>query len=150
MLGPGRVGVKAALALGCALAGCHTRGDTARAAATHVELMVAMAAKGSDLLANGRFTAESLPELTYPLERAAAFAADARRRTDAPPASLVAFERLIAQYRAFVDRIDRERHDRSGPAEAATLDAPLTEIESSGRDVAAALEHERVSRGAAG
>src|SRR6185436_13065517 len=62
---------------------------------THTDLLVAFARKARDLVATGRFTAENLPELTYPLERAAAYAADARRRTTAPPPSLDAFDRLI-------------------------------------------------------
>ena len=155
MLGPGAGTVKAKCMLGviflcmAVASGCFWRSYPQKLR-THSELLVSFARKGRDLVATGRFTAENLPELTYPLERAAAFAADARRRTDAPPASLVAFERLIAEYRAFVEQVDRERHDRSGSAEAATLDTPLAEIESTGRDVAAALERERVSGGAAG
>jgi hypothetical protein len=117
---------------------------------THSDLLVAFARKGRDLVATGRFTAENLPELTYPLERAAAFAADVRRRTEAPPASLLAFERLLERYRAFVERVDRERHERAGPADVSSLDAAVVAIESAAGEVAAALEHERVSSGAAG
>jgi hypothetical protein len=117
---------------------------------THSELLVAFARKGRDLVATGRFAAENLPELTYPLERAVAFAADVRRRADTPPASLVAFEELIARYRAFVERVDRARRERGGPAEAASLDEPLGDIESAARDVATALERERASPAGAG
>src|SRR5262244_1780910 len=45
-----------------------------KAAATHADLLVAMARKGADLVASERLTAENMPELTYPLERAEAFA----------------------------------------------------------------------------
>jgi hypothetical protein len=111
---------------------------------------VAFARKGRDLVATGRFTAENLPELTYPLERAAAFAADVRRRTETPPASLLAFEHLVERYRAFVERVDRERHERAAPTDTSSLDAPVAEIEAAAAAVVAALEHERVSSGAAG
>ena len=111
---------------------------------------MAFARKGRDLVVTGRFTAENLPQLTYPLERAAAFAADVQRRTETPPASLLAFERLLERYRAFVERVDRERHERAGPPDATALDAQVAEIESAAGAVAAALDHERVSPGAAG
>jgi len=53
--------------------------------------MVGIARKAADLVAAGRFTAESLPELTYPLERAEAFARQARERAGGDaPASLSA------------------------------------------------------------
>src|SRR5205814_6177892 len=67
MVGGGGVRVKAAFAL-VLLAGCFWR-TYGRLAATHVDLLVAMARKGTDLVASGRLSAESMPELTYPLER---------------------------------------------------------------------------------
>ena len=46
-----------------------------------------------------------MPELTYPLERAEAFARQARARAgDAAPPSLAAFETLIARYRSLRGR----------------------------------------------
>ena len=83
--GDGRV--KAALVV-LVLAGCFWR-TYGRLAATHVEVLTAMARKGADLVASGRLTAESMPELTYPLERAQAFARTARERSgEAPPATV--------------------------------------------------------------
>ncbi len=155
MLGPGPRRVKAksraVLIFVCVAvaAGCFWRTYPQRLR-THSDLLVSFARKGRDLVVTGRFTAENLPELTYPLERAAAFAADARRRTDTPPASLLAFDRLLERYRAFVERVDRERHERAGPPDASALDAPVAEIESAAGAVAAALEHEHVSSGGAG
>jgi hypothetical protein len=139
MLGPGRVGVKAALALALgALAGCHTRGDTARAAATHVELMVAMAAKGSDLLANGRFTAESLPELTYPLERADAFARALEAR-GAPPPWLSAFRVVLARYRDVLDTLDRIRREQRGEGARAAMAPSLEALRTAAASVLSLL-----------
>jgi hypothetical protein len=148
MLGPGAGTVKAkhrpgVIFLCLAVAsGCFWQSYPQRLR-THSELLVAFARKGRDLVATGRFTAENLPELTYPLERAAAFAAEARRKSETPPESLVAFERLIERYRAFVQRVDRERHDRTGTAETASLDATVAEIEATSADVAAALAREQ-------
>ncbi len=156
MLGPGPRRVKAKWLSGLILVvvaavagGCFWRSYPDRLR-THVELLVAFARKGRDLVATGRFTAENLPELTYPLERAAAFAADARRRTDAPPPSLAAFDRLIERYRAFVALVDRERHGDAGPAAAASLDASVAAIEGAAADVTAALARERVSSAGGG
>jgi Xaa-Pro aminopeptidase len=155
MLGPGAGRVKAKPRLGAIFlclavaSGCFWR-SYPQHLRTHSELLVSFARKGRDLVATGRFTAENLPELTYPLERAAAFAADVRRRTDAPPPSLVALERLIERYRTFVQQVDRERHERAGPADLASLEAAVTEVEAASRDVAAALERERISSGATG
>src|SRR5205814_2235774 len=72
IVGGGGARVKAALALAL-LAGCFWR-TYGRLAATHAELLVAMARKHTDLVASGRLTAESMPELTYPPERAQAVA----------------------------------------------------------------------------
>jgi hypothetical protein len=131
------------------LGGCFWRSYPQRLR-THSDLLVAFARKGRDLVASGRFSAENLPELTYPLERAQAFAADARRRTEAPPASLVAFERLIERYRALVERVDRQRHERDGPEDAASLEESVAAIEAAAGEVAVALERERVTSAAGG
>ena len=110
---------------------------------THTELLVAFARKGRDLVATGRFTAESLPELTYPLERATAFAGDARGRTSAPPASLDAFDALLARYRTFVELLDDARRTKRGAAGADELAKPLADVESAAEAVTAALARER-------
>src|SRR5207245_5225010 len=108
MVGPRGTSVKAALVLAM-LAGCFWR-TYGRLAATHVDVLVGMARKGVDLVANGRFTAESMPELTYPLERAQAFAETARARAAGrPPGSLLAFEALLVRYRRFLDPLARVR-----------------------------------------
>src|SRR6185369_6211442 len=92
--------VKAALVLAL-VAGCFWR-SYGRIAATHVDLLTAMAHKGADLVASGRLTAESMPELTYPLERAQAFVQKARARAgDDPPPSIAALGTLVARYREF-------------------------------------------------
>jgi len=146
MLGGGGVRVKAVFAL-VLLAGCFWR-TYGRLAATHVDLLVAMARKGTDLVASGRLSAESMPELTYPLERAEAFVHDARARSGAPPASLDALDTLCARYRAFVDALDRVRRERRGEAARAALADPLAAVEAAAERVRAELRAE--SRAAAG
>jgi hypothetical protein len=144
--GPGRVKLALVLAAALALsAGCFSR-SYGRLAATHVEVLTAMARKGADLVAGGRLTAESMPELTYPLERAQAFARRAARRGPASRPSLVAFEALLARYVAFVDALDRVRRERTGGAARAALAAPLAAVEAAGREVVRALEVEEGGR----
>jgi hypothetical protein len=111
---------------------------------THAEVMVSIAHKAVDLVVTGRFTAESMPELTYPLERADAFARQARDRAgaDAPP-SLARFETLIARYRAFVDALDRTRRELRGADAAAALAEPLRAVEDAAAAVDEALRRER-------
>jgi hypothetical protein len=103
-----------------------------------------MAHKGADLVANDRLTAETMPELTYPLERAQAFASEARARSrGAPPPSLDALEVLIARYREFVDALDRVRRERRGEAARTALAEPLARVEAAAEGVQAALREER-------
>jgi hypothetical protein len=131
---------------GALVAGCFWSSYAPRAR-THAEVMVGIARKAVDLVAAGRFTAESLPELTYPLERAGAFARRARERAGgAEPASLAAFEALVGEYRAFVDALDRLRRERRGADAAAALAEPLRAVE----DRAAALERALRDEEAAG
>ena len=147
MLGPGLRVVKAngvLVALGMCLvvlSGCFWRGYPARIR-THSALLVSFAQKGRDLVATGRFTAESLPELTYPLERAAAFAAQAHASTTIPPPSLLAFDALIARYRTFVDLVDQTRRAGMGPAAAQALAEPLAAVDAAAAAVTAALDGE--------
>jgi hypothetical protein len=85
-------------------------------------------------VASGRLTAESMPELTYPLERAQAFAKQARARAgDAPPASLAAFETLVDRYRAFVERSTACGREQRGADARAALERPLTAVRRRGR-----------------
>jgi hypothetical protein len=141
MVGAGGGRVKAALAL-TVLVGCFWR-SYGRLAETHVDVLVAMARKGVDLVAGGRMTAETLPELTYPLERAHAFARTAAARAgDDRPASLVAFEALVARYQAFVDVLDRVRRERAGDAARRALAAPLADVDAAAAAVRAALRAE--------
>ena len=142
MVGPRGTSVKAALVLAL-LAGCFWR-SYGRLAATHVDVLLGTARKGVDLVVNGRFTAESMPELTYPLERAEAFARAARTRSaGAAPASLDALDALCARYRAFVDALDRVRRERSGEAARAALAGPLAAVEAAAESVRVALRAER-------
>lgn len=133
--------VKAALGL-VLVAGCFWR-TYGPLMATHVDVLVAMARKGVDLVASRRLTAESMPELTYPLERAEAFARTAAERTTEPPPSLVAFRELIARYRDLVDRLDRVRREQAGDDARAVLAEPLARVEAAGDAVRAALRAEK-------
>src|SRR3990172_12669864 len=84
IVGGGAPPVKAAVVL-LLLAGCFWRSYGPQAA-THTDVLVGIARKGADLVGGGRLTAESMPELTYPLERAVAFANRAAARSgDQPP-----------------------------------------------------------------
>jgi hypothetical protein len=144
MLGRRTPWVKAIACVVCvASIGCFWRSYAPRMR-THAEVMLSIAHKAVDLVATGRFTAESMPELTYPLERADAFARQARERAgdDAPP-SLAQFEALIARYRAFVDTVDRTRREQRGDAAAAALAGPLRAVEDAAAAVNEALRHER-------
>ncbi len=123
------------------MSGCFWRSYPARLR-VHAEVMVAIARKGVDLVGAERFTAESMPELTYPLERAVAFATSVRDRGGEARASLLAFEALIDRYRAFVDALDRSRRERRGAAAAAALAEPLRAVEEAAAAVDEALRHE--------
>ena len=114
------------------LAGCRT--NATRVAGTHVDLLEAMARKGADLVASERLTAENMPELTYPLERAEAFA---RGQAGAPWSG--AFAALLARYREFLDALDRIRREQRGAAAGAALGAPLAAVESAADAARAAL-----------
>jgi hypothetical protein len=131
--------VKAALAI-VLVVGCGWR-SYGRTMATHVEVLVAIAAKGVDLVAGGRLTAESMPELTYPLERAQAFARTATSQSASPP-SLAAFQTLCARYRDLIDTLDRIRRDQRGDAARATLAGPLAAVQAAAAAVTDALARE--------
>jgi hypothetical protein len=105
-------------------------------AATHAEVLVAIARKGVDLIAGSRLTAETMPELTYPLERAQAFAVSERA---ASPPWLPAFETLLARYRDLIDTLDRVRRDARGEEARAVLAGRLRAVEDAGAAVRAAL-----------
>jgi len=138
-----RVKVVLALVINLSLLGACFWRSYGKATATHADLLVAMARKGADLVASGRLTAESLPELTYPLERADAFLrAAAARSTDHPPPSLRALEDLRARYQEFLDALDRVRREKSGEAARAALAEPLAMVERAGEGVRAALHAE--------
>jgi len=142
MVGSRGYPVKVASMFVLALAGCFWR-SYGRVVATHAELLAAMARKGADLVASDRLTAESMPELTYPLERTEAFVLRARARAGTePPASLAALEALAARYRAFVDALDRDRRELRGEAARAALAGPLADVEAAAAAVASALRAE--------
>lgn len=133
--------VKAALAL-VLLAGCFWRSYGPQAAA-HVDVLVGVARKGADLVGGGRFSAESMSELTYPLERAVAFARKARARArGTAPESLLAMEALIERYREFVSALDGVRRDHAPEDARVALADPLAAVESAGRSVREALARE--------
>jgi hypothetical protein len=133
--------VKAVFAL-LVLAGCFWR-SYGRLALVHVDVLVAEARKGVDLVANGRLSAESMPELTYPLERAEAFARAATARSrGAPPPSLAAFAQLLLRYREFLDALDRVRRDTRGDAARTALAPQLAAVEAAGDAVRSALRAE--------
>jgi hypothetical protein len=135
MVGAQRGRVKAAIVLAL-LGGCFWR-SAGREAATHVEVLTAIAHKGVDLVVEGRLTAESMPELTYPLERAQAFAA--RWTGGAAPPWLQAFADLLDRYRELVDALDRVRREAKGDAAAAALREPLARVDAAAAAVRAAL-----------
>ena len=143
MVGPGGVRVKAIACLAIAVLGaCFWRSYAPRMR-TYSEVMVSIAHKGADLVRAGHFTAESVPELTYPLERAEAFAREVRGHAGAePPASLLAFETLIARYRSFVDALDRSRREQAPEDAAARLAEPLRAVDDAAAAVDKALRRE--------
>lgn len=82
----------------------------------HADLLVDMAAKGTDLVDANRSTPDTLPELLYPLDRARSFAAEAARRSgDHPPESLRAFEALLAAYAELCGLADESRRAAGTP-----------------------------------
>lgn len=121
------------------LAGCFWRSYGPQTA-THADVLVGIARKGADLVGAGRLTAESMPELTYPLERAVAYADRVSARSGKPrPESLVAFEALIARYREFVDALDRVRREHEPDAARRALAGPLAAVEEAAEGVREAL-----------
>ncbi len=119
------------------LVGCSWR-SYGRMMATHAEVLVAIGEKGVDLVVGERLTAESMPELTYPLERAQAFLRDAMSQSASRP-SLAAFQDLCARYRDLIDTLDRIRRDQRGAAARATLAAPLARVQTAAAAVREAL-----------
>lgn len=112
------------------LAGCFWR-RYPQLVVLHADLLAEMAAKGRDVLVTGRFGPETMPELMYPLERAEAFAADAKGRAgDTPPRSLTLFTTLVGNYRQFVQTLDdlRRKPPEQLTAERPTLDATVTAL----------------------
>jgi hypothetical protein len=150
MVGGGARTVKAVarrrgVALALVVAACG--GSYDRQVEAHVALLTAVARKGVDLVGSGRLTAESMPELTYPLERARAFAErESRRQGGSPPPSLLAFQSLVARYRDFVDALDRLRREKSGPDARVALGPPLAAVEAAGEAVRAAIRQEAAGR----
>ena len=129
-------------ALALFLASCFWRAP-GHQAEVHAAVLLEEARKGRDLVVRGRLAAESMPELTYPLERADAFARTATARSaDHPPASLLALDDLRARYQAFLDALDRVRREKSGDAARAALAEPLAAVERAGETVRTALRAE--------
>jgi len=130
------------MAIALLLSGCFWR-SYPRQATTHAELLKAMAHKGVDLVVLGRLTAESMPELTYPLERAGAFVdAAAARAGAAPPTSLAALRALCDRYRALLDALDRVRRAERGAAAGEQLAPALAAVDAAAAEVRRALAAE--------
>jgi hypothetical protein len=110
-------------------AGCFWRHFDARVA-VNAELLRDEARKGVDLAVAGRVSAEELAELLYPLARARALAADARRRLGSRPAppALRGLEKLLAAYAKLCNAIDRERRAHAGPVPRPVLARPLGRV----------------------
>lgn len=142
MLGPSRRRVKVGMLVWCLLAtasGCGRGVPSAKLVATHVDVLTAIARKGVDLVAAGRFSAESMPELTYPLERAQALAA--RAHAAAPsPSWLPDFDAVLARYRELLDAIDRIRREARGDAAREALQPPLDALLAAAASAKATLE----------
>jgi hypothetical protein len=89
-------------------------------------------------------TAETLPELTYPFERAHAFAQRAAAKSaGGRPPSLDAFMRLLERYREFLDALDRTRREATGEAARAALAPRLVALDAAAAEVTQALASER-------
>ena len=58
------------------------------------------------------------------------------------PASLLAFETLIARYRSFIDTLDRSRREQSPEDAAARLAEPLKAVDDAAAAVDQALRRE--------
>jgi hypothetical protein len=137
MLGAVGRRVKAATLLVLVGGACGWR-DTTRMTATHAEVLTSVARKGYELVVAGRLTAETMPELTYPLERSQAFVAArtpgaAGRERDA----VAALAALVERYRRFVDVLDRVRRDRT-PQGLRALATALRQVRAASRRVDAA------------
>jgi hypothetical protein len=146
MVGGAPLGVKGTLVAISILAVACSGAAARREARTHTDVLESIAQKGVDLVRTGRLVAESMPELTYPLERAKAFAErEVVRRGEPLPASLVAFQDLVARYRDFVDALDQIRRERGGTEARDALAPSLEAVEAAARAVRAALAQERSS-----
>jgi hypothetical protein len=142
MLGPSLRRVKVGLLACCvaaALSGCGRGVPSTKAVSTHIDVLTAIAQKGVDLVAAGRFSAESMPELTYPLERAQALAARAHAAAP-PPVWLPAFDAVLARYRDLLDAIDRARREQRGDAARSLLQPELDALLATASAAKAALQ----------
>lgn len=131
MVSAGRGLVKVVAIVGAlAIAGCFWRDFDARLA-MHAGLLRDEARKGVDVAEAGALTAEDLTELLYPLGRARAYAAAARRHLDDRPAPPVLgdFEQLLAAYARLCDAIDRARRAHPGRVPPRVLASPLRRVE---------------------
>ncbi len=122
-----------ALAFGCGLVGCYYR-KYDPLVRTHVELMLAMAAKRRDLA-----VPEGVPpnpsEFSYPLERARDFVRIVRGRFG-ERASYRSFEAFLERYAAFLASAAKPDVDREA------LGRDVEELRAQGQVVVAALDRE--------
>jgi dihydrofolate reductase len=138
MLGAVGRRVKAATLVVLLAGGCGWR-DTTRMTATHAAVLTSIARKGYELVVAGRLTAETMPELTYPLERAQAFVASRTPRAAGHDReALAALAALVERYRRFVDVLDRVRRERT-PHGLRALARELRQVRAASRDVRTAI-----------
>jgi len=140
MVGGRPRGVKGTILILLAAVAACSGAAARREARTHADLLAAIAQKGVDLVRSGRLVAESMPELTYPLERAQAFARSARERERLDTAALAALDALVERYRSFVDTLDRVRRDLSRDQAARALAEPLASVEAAAAALRAELD----------
>ena len=123
-------------------AGCFWRSYGARMD-MHTDLLLSMTHKGADLVRGHRFAPENLPELLYPLDRAREFAARAHRHGAAdPPASLGAFDALLAAYAEFCRIADDLRHAGGDVPDGSRLSGAVDGVEGAAGAVRRALAAE--------
>jgi hypothetical protein len=134
----------AVAALGLVLiasAGCYwSRYD--QLARTHVDLLLAMAAKIDDVVRREGAAPATLAEYRYPLERARDFARIAGRRFEGRT-SLVALRDLCDAYERLLLVVERMRGAADPAGESAALTTSLATLRTDAAEVIAALDQEK-------
>jgi hypothetical protein len=110
-------------------------------ARTHVDLLLAMAAKMADVVRDEGTPPPALAEYRYPLERARDFARIAARRFEGRP-SLTAFRDFCDAYETLLTAAD-QRGAEVSTEPAAAFDTALAALRARAASVRAALDAER-------